>query len=147
MNARHEGRTLAVQFLFQRDFNKGDLDEALTDFWSGREAAPRVKTFAETLIRGVEANRAALDRELRGHAEHWDLERMAATDRNIMRVALYEMHHCDDIPPVVSIDEAVNLAKEFSGMESGRFVNGILDRAARGLKRPARAAAQRKAKA
>lgn len=143
MNPRHEARTLAVQFLFQRDFNRGDLEEALTDFWGEQKVTDRVRTFADQLIRGVEAHKTALDRLLTAAAEHWDLERMAATDRNIMRLALYEMKHCDDIPPVVSIDEAVDLAKEFSGMESGRFVNGILDRVARGLDRPARAAAPR----
>ncbi len=138
MTGRHEARLLAVQLLFQRDFNTGDLEEALQDFWDGHAADDRVRRFAEDLVRGVEANRAALDDLLRRCAEHWDVGRMGAVDRNIMRVALYEMHHRADVPPVVSINEAVDLAKEFNGLESGRFVNGILDRARRELGRPAR---------
>jgi len=138
MTARHQARLLAAQFLFQRDFNTGDLDEALSDFWAGRAAPPAVRAFAEDLIRGVEECRAELDERLRSYAEHWDLERMGAVDRNVMRLALYEMRRRDDIPPVVSINEAVELAKELSGLESGRFVNGILDRAARDLQRPPR---------
>ncbi len=138
MSARHQARLLAVQFLFQRDFNPGDLEEALRDFWEGRAPPPSVRAFAEDVIRGVETNRAELDERLRAYAEHWDLERMSAVDRNIMRVALYEMRRRDDIPPIVSINEAVDLAKEFNGLESGKFVNGILDRAARDVRRPPR---------
>lgn len=140
MTVRHQARLLAAQFLFQRDFNTGDLEEALADFWAitGRTAPPAAREFAEALIRGVEAHRAELDERLRSYAEHWDLGRMGAVDRNVMRMALFEMYHRDDIPPVVSIDEAVELAKELSGLESGRFVNGILDRAARDLRRPPR---------
>ncbi len=139
MKMRHQARMLAVQMLFQRDFNPGDLEQAFTDFWEGRDVPADVRTFMETLVRGVEAHREELDERLRAYAEHWDLERMGAVDRNIMRAALFEMLFRDDIPPVVSIDEAVELAKEFNGLESGRFVNGILDRAARDLPRPARA--------
>jgi N utilization substance protein B len=138
MKARHQARLLAVQLLFQRDFNPGDLTEALADFWEGRTTPDNIREFAEALVRGVESCRPELDERLRAYAEHWDLERMGAVDRNVMRLALYEMRHCEDIPPVVSINEAVDLAKEFSGLESGKFVNGILDRAARDLQRPAR---------
>ncbi|MBU4459214.1 MAG: transcription antitermination factor NusB [Verrucomicrobia bacterium] len=141
MSARHESRLLAVQFLFQRDFNDGDLADALADFWAARNIGPKLRAFAEDLIRGVEAVRPELDERLRALATNWDLSRMAAVDRNILRLALYEMHHRADIPPVVSMNEAIDLAKEFGGRESGRFVNGILDRAAKDVKRPARCAA------
>lgn len=140
MSGRHEARTLAVQFLFQRDFNQGDLVEALTDFWSEHQAGPKVRAFAEELIRGVEREREVLDRQLARYAANWDVKRMGAVDRNVMRVALYEMSFCRDIPPVVSINEAIDLAKELSSDESGKFVNGILDRARKELDRPARAA-------
>lgn len=141
MSRRHEGRVLAVQFLFQRDFNDGDLDMALADFWAGRRVAEKLRGFAEALIRGVESVRPDLDERLRGYATNWDLSRMAAVDRNILRLALYEMIHRSDIPPVVSINEAVDLAKEFSGRDAARFVNGVLDRAIRDVERPARCAA------
>lgn len=140
MSGRHEGRTLAVQFLFQRDFNADALDTALVDFWNERKAGARVRAFTEELVRGVEAHREDIDGKLQQYADNWDVKRMGAVDRNVMRVALYEMLHRPDIPPVVSINEAVDLAKELSSDESGRFVNGILDRARRDLARPARAA-------
>lgn len=142
MGGRHEARQWAVQFLFQRDFNRGDLNEALEVFWTEAKAGKRFRQFAEDLIRGVEANRKSLDEMIQRYAEHWDIKRMGAVDRNVMRVALYEMIHCPDIPPVVSINEAVELAKDLSGLESGKFVNGILDRARKDIERPARTAAE-----
>ncbi len=141
MSGRHEGRLLAVQFLFQRDFNSGNLERALRLFWMAfPDYSPksRSRIFSEELIYGVERERDALDQRLRACAEHWDVARMNAVDRNIMRVALYEMLYRGDIPPVVSINEAVELAKSFGGSEAGRFVNGILDRVRRELPRPAR---------
>jgi N utilization substance protein B len=144
MSNRHEARLWAVQFLFQRDFNNSDREVALADFWAERKCSAKLSAFCEGLIRGVELNRDEIDRRLRKYAEHWSLERMGAVDRNVMRVALYEMLHCPDIPPVVSINEAVDLAKELSGRESGKFVNGILDRARQDVERPARVAAGNK---
>jgi len=140
MSSRHEARLWAVQFLFQLDFNQGEREAALVDFWAERKCSARLRTFCEELISGVELNREDIDRRLRQYAEHWSLERMGAVDRNIMRVALFEMLFCSDIPPVVSINEAVDLAKELSGRESGKFVNGILDRARQDVERPARVA-------
>jgi N utilization substance protein B len=137
-NGRHESRMWAVQFIFQRDFNQGDMVEALDDFWRERKAGPALRTFAEELIKGVEAHKIELDTLIQTYAQHWNVARMGAVDRNVMRVALYEMLHRDDIPPVVSINEAVELAKELSGDESGKFVNGILDRASKDIKRPSR---------
>lgn len=141
MSGRREARLMAVQFLFQRDFNGEPLEDALTLFWEEQRPGPKVRDFADALIRGVEDARTELDRRLKVYATNWDLGRMAAVDRNIMRVALFEMLHRPEIPPVVSINEAVELAKQFGGFESGRFVNGILDRAVKDLDRPARCAA------
>lgn len=144
MGGRHEAREWAVQFLFQRDFNKGELDSALTVFWMDRKTTAKDKAFTEELIRGVEGHKAELDKKIQQYAENWDVKRMGAVDRNIIRLALYEMLHRPDVPPVVSINEGVEIAKEFSGLESGKFVNGILDRACRDLQRPSRAAVNEK---
>lgn len=141
MSGRHKGRVLAVQFLFQRDINTGDLDLALQQFWTDHDTSSKIREFTEELIRGVEINRASLDEQLQTSADNWEVRRMGGVDRNVMRVALFEMLHRPDIPPVVSINEAVDIAKELSSDESGRFVNGILDRARRGLQRHARTAA------
>jgi N utilization substance protein B len=90
------------------------------------------------LIRGVLEHRNAIDEKIKGHAKNWEFHRIAAVDRNIMRLAIYEMLHREDIPPVVSINEAVDIAKRFSTQDSGKFVNGILDKIRSELMRPAR---------
>lgn len=163
MGKRREARERAVQFLFQHDLNPPtDLDEALKGFWDSQRAEllkaekgpatwgqqpelpppsaaeMEVRLFAEPLIRGVIAHRDECDEVISRHAKNWDLPRMAAVDRNILRLAIYEMLHREDIPPVVSINEAVDIAKKFSTQDSGKFVNGILDKVKGELMRPAR---------
>lgn len=140
MKPRHQGRMMAIQFLYQRDFNQDDFEAALRLFWNGQKASRKAMEFADQLIRGVAANRDDLDARLQEYARNWEVKRMGAVDRNVLRMALYEMIHCLDIPPVVSINEAVDIAKEFSSIQSGHFVNGILDRAKTDLKRPLRIA-------
>ena len=125
----------AVQILFQRDFNQGDLTEAFETFWKGVKATSKLQAFTEGLVRGVELSRGEVDMLLQKAAANWEIHRMGAVDRNVMRVAIYEMLKCKDIPHAVSINEAVDLAKELSSDESGRFVNGVLDRARKELER------------
>jgi N utilization substance protein B len=138
---RRLSRELAAQFLYQFDMSGGTLDEALASFWQTQsDPDPATSKFAEELIRGAVANRAAIDEKISKYTEHWELHRIAAVDRNILRLAIYEMLFRDDIPPVVSINEAVDIAKKFSTRESGAFVNGILDRLKADLPRPARTA-------
>ena len=100
-----------------------------------------LRLFSEPLIRGVLQHREAIDTEIQKYAHNWDIRRMAAVDRNILRLAVYEMRHRTDIPPVVSINEAVDIAKRFSTQDSGKFVNGILDKIKGDLMRPARVVA------
>ena len=163
MGRRREARERAVQFLFQHDLNPpSDLEEALAHFWQSQRAAvlaedkgkatwgqpvelppataadAEVRLFAEPLIRGTLACRDEIDAKIRQYARNWDLHRMAVVDRNVLRLAIYEMLHRQDIPPVVSINEAVDIAKRFSTPESGKFVNGILDKVRGDLMRPAR---------
>ncbi len=103
---------------------------------TAEEAETRL--FAEPLIRGALEHRDAIDEKIKSHAKNWDFHRIAAVDRNIMRLAIYEMLHREDIPPVVSINEAVDIAKKFSTQDSGKFVNGILDKIRGEILRPAR---------
>lgn len=139
MNARHQARMWAVQFLFQTDFNPPEsLDHALEGFWAGVEPDPNAKGFAERLIRDVIARQPLIDEKISGYADNWSLKRLNAVDRNVLRLALCEIFFRPDIPPVVSINEAVELAKDLSSDESGKFVNGILDRAAKDAGRPLR---------
>ncbi len=137
---RHEARMKTVQMLFELDFNSQKISDILEHFWQQQPFCEEGRTFAERLLRGVIDHHCDIDDRLKAYAINWDIHRMGAVDRNVMRMALYEMFYCDDIPPVVSINEAVDIAKELSSMESGRFVNGILDRACKDVNRPARTA-------
>lgn len=101
-------------------------------------AEAELRLFAEPLILGTLEHRAEADAVIKKHAKNWDISRMAAVDRNILRLAIYEMLHRLDIPPVVSINEAVDIAKKFSTDDSGKFVNGILDKVRGDLMRSAR---------
>lgn len=140
MGRRREGREAAVQFLYQADLNRETVDDLLVDFWKIREAKPGVREFATHLVRGVALHQAEIDVLIKAATANYELARIAAVDRNILRLAIYEMHHALDVPPVVAINEAIEVAKRFGTEESGRFVNGILDRIKLDLKRPAREA-------
>ncbi len=135
---RRNARERALQFLFQSDFNPDETRSALDRFWDDVGAKPETRQFADSLINGVLGSKPALDEKIRAYAAHWDIGRMGAVDRNILRIAIYEMFFRPDIPPVVSINEAVDIAKRYGCDESGSFVNGILDRARADLSRPAR---------
>ena len=141
MGKRREGREAAIQYLYFRDLNAAPGQAETEAFWELRPATPSVRDFARPLIEGVILHQTAIDERIRAAAENYQLHRISAVDRNILRLALYEMFHRDDIPPVVSINEAIELAKKFGTEESGRFVNGILDRVKLDLKRPLRSAA------
>jgi N utilization substance protein B len=104
-----------------------------------------VRAFAEQLIRGTLEHRDEIDREIERVSQNWKLHRLAAVDRNVLRLAIFEMKHRADIPPVVSINEAVDIARKFSTGDSGRFVNGLLDRIKNELPRPARTPAPKEA--
>ena len=137
-SGRRETREWIIQFLFQLDFNPEPIDIALKDFWEEKEPKEREKTYAEEIIKGVVQRKDELDDRLSQYAKRWDSERMVAVDRTVMRVALFEMLYREDVPPVVSINEAVHFAKDFSSFQSGRFVNGVLDRIRKEIDRPAR---------
>ena len=141
MGTRRQSREAAVQILYQRDINPHEvLDDAVRRFWAEQDYPDDVRGFAEKLARGALEKREAVDEQIRRVAENWDIDRIAAVDRNVLRLAIYEMMFCEDIPPVVSINEAVDIAKKFSTKDSGKFVNGILDRIRKELPRPARTA-------
>jgi transcription antitermination protein NusB len=125
---RHLARRVALDILFQADLTGRDPLAVLDEWDSAGEAVPE---FARELVSGVTADRDELDRVLGEHADDWSVERMAAVDRAILRLAAYEMRSRPDVPIAVAIDEAVEAANELSTDDSGRFVNGILGRIAR----------------
>jgi N utilization substance protein B len=138
VSGRRETREWIVQFLFQLDFNPEPIDIALKDFWEEKEPSAREKNYAEEIIKGVVQHKTELDERLSEYAKRWNSDRMVAVDRTVMRVALFEMLYREDVPPIVSINEAVHFAKDFSSFQSGRFVNGVLDRIRKDIDRPAR---------
>ena len=128
---RHRARQAAVQMLYQWEVGRQDIDDVLRTFWAadmpGAEGAPEsVRTFAEQLVRSTIANISKIDPLITDTAEHWRLSRMAALDRLILRLAIGEFLDAGT-PRNVVINEALELAKTFSGEESAKFVNGILD--------------------
>lgn len=135
MGKRREGRLLAVQFLYQNDLRASeDVSVELDKFWEMVQKKS-LRKYADEFIRGVLEHVDELDKLIIKYAQNWNLNRMAPVDRNVLRLALYEMHYREDIPPVVSINEAIEIAKRLSTEESGKFVNGILDRAKQDLNR------------
>ena len=140
VTGRRQAREWTVQFLFQTEFNPGDLDPALTEFWNDEEKKPvdRDRTYVNEVVRGVLEKQREIDRTITKYTDNWDVDRLGVLDRIVLRVAVYEMLFRGDIPPVVSINEAVEIAKAYSGKESGRFVNGVLDRIQKQLNRPSR---------
>jgi len=138
MGKRRKAREAAIQYHFWRDLQHGEGPEQIDDFWEFCPATPRVREFAQPLIARMVTHLQDIDARIRRYCENYAFNRTAAVDRNVLRLAIYEMLYRDDIPPVVSINEGIELAKAFGGAESGRFVNGILDRVKNDLTRPLR---------
>jgi len=113
--------------LFQIDMAGGDPGEVYPHFWHEHEAEAEVRAFAESLVEGVIRERAALDVIIAEAAENWRIERMAVVDRNILRMAVFELAKAPSTPAVVVLDEAIEVGKKYGSEQSGAFVNGILD--------------------
>ncbi|HWD98725.1 MAG TPA: transcription antitermination factor NusB [Bryobacteraceae bacterium] len=130
--ARHRARQQALQLLFQWDLRRTPPEEIMHGYYDslliGEDTAipPRRDPFAQRLFRGVLEDLDGIDERITRHAEHWKIQRMPTVDRNIIRIGVYEMLRTDT-PPAVAIDEAIELARRFSGEESVHFVNGVLD--------------------
>jgi transcription antitermination protein NusB len=146
---RREGREVAVQILFHLDHNTTPLDEALPAVWSFRTdsdkplaSSDKARVFAEELVRGVQGHRPDIDSRIQRAASNFEIHRIGGVERAILRVAIYEMLYSLEVPPVVSITEAIEIAKKFGAEEASRFVNGVLDRIRSEIDRPARTAAK-----
>ncbi|MFH1066594.1 MAG: transcription antitermination factor NusB [bacterium] len=136
MGQRREARLLAVQFLYQCDARPdADKPSNLQEFWE--LTGTKDFRYAEELIRGALEHRAELDQLISSYARNWKLSRITPVDRSILRLALHEMLHRDDIPPAGAINEAIEIAKMLSTEDSGKFINGILDHAKKDLKKGA----------
>ncbi len=127
MSTRSRAREVALQALFQEDLNPRDSRDQLAPFVSSRINDEALQEFATSLVLGVLRNQDDLDVLLESNANNWSLSRMAATDRNVLRLGAYEIRYADT-PDRVAINEAVELAKRFGSANSSQFVNGILDK-------------------
>lgn len=127
MGFRRQARELALQMLFQIDFNR-DQGGTSASFWEERTDLPQVKAFADLLAQGVLRHLPEIDKTIEKFTQHWSPERMAAIDRNILRFSIFELLYLKEIPPKVTINEAIEIAKKYGAEDSGAFVNGILDR-------------------
>jgi len=119
-----------LQMLYQVDITHGSWQEILKNFWLSNEQeeiSPELKDFSAQLLEGAVEHLKEIDEKISKYAANWQLERMAFVDRNIMRLGCFELLFRPDIPPKVAINEAVELAKKYSGIEAGKFVNAILD--------------------
>lgn len=128
MKKRTRARELVLQALYQLDLQGDDFVPELGEFIHEEEEDPDTANFALKIVKGVVVDIENIDKTIREVAQNWDLERMAVIDRNILRMATHELLNMDDIPPKVSINEAIELGKRFSTKNSGAFINGILDR-------------------
>ena len=130
MRKRTLAREYALKLLYQADLlTEWDEKEIFEHFWEEHPADEEVKGYAERIVRGTLRHLATIDEIVTRYAENWELKRMAVVDRNILRQATYELLYlAGEIPPKVAINEAVSIAKKYSQEESGKFVNGILDK-------------------
>jgi N utilization substance protein B len=124
---RTKARECAFQMLYQWDMTREPIDHVVSLFWKVRSGTPEMKKMAERLVRGASAHAERLDEAVTAALTNWRFDRVAGVDRNIMRLAAYELMHEKDTPPSVIIDEAVEMAKRFGEADSPPFVNGVLD--------------------
>lgn len=127
MGSRRRARELALQLLYQYELTRAEPEAMQSEFEEWRGSPDGVREFADALLRGTLEHLADIDGELEQQTAHWRLDRLAAVDRNILRLAMYELLFHPDTPHAVVIDEAIEIAKKFGAEESPRFVNGVLD--------------------
>lgn len=125
---RRKGREAALKILYQIEVGDTPFLEALQSVIDSGELPKNIQYFGELLSRGVEENLEFIDKAIGDRLNDWRLDRLAPVDRNLMRIAVFELFHCPEIPPAVTLNEAVELAKKYSTAESGKFVNGVLGR-------------------
>lgn len=127
MGSRRKARECALQILYQMDVSGHSTDEALGTFWQNFEHSADVAEFAALLVRGVSAHREEIDRLIQESSKNWKLDRMARVDRNVLRLAVYELIHMPEVPKKVTLNEAIEIGKRYGTEDSSAFINGILD--------------------
>ncbi len=129
MRKRTQSRECALKILYQSELTRREIHLAAENFWNEfEEVDENIQGFTNRLTSGIEEKLQEIDDKISQHATNWQLKRMAVIDRNVLRIGVFELLHTEDIPPKVTINEAVELAKKYGDLESSKFVNGILDK-------------------
>jgi N utilization substance protein B len=127
MGKRRKARESTLQILFQLEFNDRGLENIFDSFWQEKKASREIKEYCQWLVEGIVSHRERIDRLIQSVSENWRLDRMALVDRNVLRVAVFELLYEENLAPAIVIDEAIEVSKKYSSEESATFVNGILD--------------------
>jgi len=127
MGSRRKARESALQVLFQLEFDESDSDKVLDQYWKGHKESEDTQEFCRLLVQGILSHRVEIDTHIESTSQHWRVSRMAHVDRNILRMAVYELLYEKELAPAIVIDEALEIAKKFGSQETSKFVNGILD--------------------
>ena len=127
MGVRRDAREAAVQYLYQREMQGDQSDQALEEFYEMRGLSPSGRRFCDELLQGWMQNREEIDEVIAKNARNFEFHRLSAVDRNVLRIACHEILFRSDIPAPVAINEAIEIAKKYSTEDSGKFVNGVLD--------------------
>lgn len=132
MHKRRKSREIALQLLYGLDAQEGELGDAVALFWASFDNASgdvseEIRRFSNELVEGTWKNRLKIDELISGNSENWTIGRMSRVDKSILRMAVYELLFCPDVPPKVALNEAIDLGKMYGSENSGAFINGILD--------------------
>lgn len=133
MSQRRKAREYALQILFQYDLADGNINEIMENFWKEKKVTQKIISFCNELVTGTIDKISEIDKKISLYSLNWKLERMSAVDRNVLRIATYELLFLKEIPAPVVINEAIEVAKKFGTEDSARFINGILDAIRRSL--------------
>jgi N utilization substance protein B len=127
MGKRRISREGTLQILFQLEFDDSEPDEVVNLFWKSKKASREIRDYSRYLVKGITSHQDSIDRIIQSASEHWRLSRMAVVDRNILRMAVFELFYEEGLAPAIVINEAIEIAKKFSSDQAAHFINGILD--------------------
>lgn len=127
MGKRRKARESTLQILFQLEFNDRGLENIFESFWQEKKASKEIKEYCRWLVEGIVSHRERIDQLIQSVSENWRIERMALVDRNVLRIAVFELLYEENLAPAIVINEAIEVSKKYSSEESATFVNGLLD--------------------
>jgi N utilization substance protein B len=134
MGQRRKAREETLRILFRLEFENTQAEKTLNQYWENKKASEEIKEYSNWLVNGIISNQSKIDNIIQQISEHWRISRMALVDRNILRMAVFELLYEENIAPAIIINEAIEIAKKYSGDEAATFVNGVLDAIRKSLK-------------